>query len=127
MASETETKHIKNSMDAESSIGSQSSLDLESVTGVKNETVREENSMGTQPVGRLVLLTGLPLMLSLLINSMYNFVDSVFVSRISEEALTALSLSAPVQILVSALGFGNAVGLNAVISKALGEKNEAQV
>ena len=66
-------------------------------------------------------MTGIPLMLSLLINSLYNFVDSVFVSRVSEEALTALSLSSPVQIFVSALGFGNAVGLNAVISKALGE------
>ena len=66
-------------------------------------------------------------MLSLLINSLYNFVDSVFVSRVSEEALTALSLAAPVQILVSALGFGNAVGLNAVISKALGEKRDDKV
>ena len=66
-------------------------------------------------------------MLSLLINSLYNFVDSMFVSHISEEALTALSLAAPVQVLVSALGLGNAVGLNAVISKALGEKNEKQV
>ena len=63
----------------------------------------------------LVLRTGVPLMISLLINSLYNFVDSVFVSRISEEALTALSLAAPVQILMSAMGLGIAVGLNAVI------------
>lgn len=60
-------------------------------------------------------------MLGLLINSLYNFVDSVFVFRVSEDALTALSLASPVQIFVSALGFGNEVGLNAVISKALGE------
>ena len=77
--------------------------------------------MGTEKMSRLIIATGIPLMLSLLINSLYNFVDSVFVSRVAEDALTALSLSSPVQILVSALGFGNAVGLNAVISKALGE------
>lgn len=81
----------------------------------------EENKLGTERVSRLVLSTGVPLMLSLVINSLYNFVDSLFVSRISEEALTALSLAAPIQLLVSALGLGNAVGLNAVISKALGK------
>ena len=80
-----------------------------------------ENSMGTQKINRLVLTTGIPLMLSLLINSLYNFVDSVFVSRVAEDALTALSLAAPVQMMVSALGLGNAVGLNAAISRALGE------
>ena len=84
-------------------------------------TQQNENKMGTERMSRLIIATGVPLMLSLLINSLYNFVDSVFVSRVSEDALTALSLSSPVQILVSALGFGNAVGLNAVISKALGE------
>ena len=87
----------------------------------------EENIMGTAALRRLILTTGLPLMLSLLINSLYNFVDSVFVSHVSEEALTALSLASPVQILVSALGLGNAVGLNAVISKALGEKRPDRV
>ena len=80
-----------------------------------------ENSMGTEKISRLVLTTGIPLMLSLLINSLYNFVDSVFVSRVAEDALTALSLAAPVQMMVSALGLGNAVGLNAAISRALGE------
>lgn len=83
--------------------------------------------MGTRRMSSLVLLTGIPLMLSLLVNSLYNFVDSMFVSRVSEDALTALSLASPVQLLVSALGLGNAVGLNALISKALGEKNEQQV
>ncbi len=90
-------------------------------------TLQKENAMGTAKMSRLILTTGLPLMVSLLINSLYNFVDSVFVSRVSEEALTALSLSAPVQTLASALGFGNAIGLNAVISKALGEKDPGKV
>lgn len=78
-------------------------------------------------MAKLILTTGIPLMLSLLINSLYNFVDSVFVSRVSEDALTALSLAAPIQTLVSALGLGNAVGLNAVISKALGERRPEKV
>jgi len=90
-------------------------------------TDKKENIMGIMPVPKLVISTGIPLMLSLLINSLYNFVDSVFVSHVSENALTAVSLSAPVQILVAALGCGNAVGLNAVISKALGEKNYDRV
>ncbi len=87
----------------------------------------KENSMGTQKMSKLLLLTGIPLMLSLFINSLYNFVDSMFISRVSEEALTALSLAAPVQMLVSALGLGNAVGLNAVISRALGRKDAGEV
>lgn len=83
--------------------------------------------MGTEKMSKLILTTGVPLMLSLLINSLYNFVDSIFVSRVAEEALTAISISAPVQLFVSALGLGNAVGLNAAISKALGEKNNEKV
>ena len=86
-----------------------------------------ENSMGTSRIPGLILKTGIPLMLSLLINSLYNFVDSIFVSQVAEDALTALSLAAPVQVLVSALGLGNAVGLNAAISKALGEKKPEEV
>ena len=92
-----------------------------------NTQTQQENKMGIVPVKNLVMSMALPLMLSLLINSLYNFVDSVFVSRVSEDALTALSLAAPVQVIVSALGLGNAVGLNAVISKALGEKNQKKV
>ncbi len=92
-----------------------------------SETDKKENIMGIMPVPKLVISTGVPLMLSLLINFLYNFVDSVFVSHVSENALTAVSLSAPIQILVATLGCGNAVGLDAVISKALGEKNYGKV
>lgn len=84
---------------------------------------QKENRMGTQPVPRLLLGTAVPLMLSLLVNSLYNVVDSIFVSRVNEAALTALSLAAPVQTIMSALGCGVAVGLNAAISKAIGEHN----
>ncbi len=88
---------------------------------------QKENTMGTANMPGLLLKTGIPLILSLLINNLYNFVDSVFVSRISEDALTALSLASPIQMLMSAMGLGIAVGLNAVISKALGEKNQERV
>ncbi len=91
------------------------------------DTVLKENIMGTQKMSQLVLFTGIPLMISLFINSLYNFVDSMFVSQVSERALTALSLAAPIQLLISALGLGNAVGLNAVISKALGRKDTGEV
>ncbi len=92
-----------------------------------SKTSKTSNHMGTAGIPGLVLKTGVPLMVSLLINSLYNFVDSIFVSRISEDALTALSLAAPIQILMSAMGLGIAVGLNAVISKALGERDEEKV
>ena len=72
------------------------------------------------PMGRLVPDMALPMMLSLLIQSLYNIVDSIFVARLSEEALTATSLAYPVQMLMIAVGVGTAVGLNAVLSRTLG-------
>lgn len=89
-----------------------------------NET---ENSMGTMKIQKLLVKISAPMMLSLLINSLYGVVDSIFVSRIGEDALAALSLAAPIQILIVALGSGIAVGLNAALSKALGEKNREAV
>lgn len=86
--------------------------------------MKEENSMGTIKIPKLIVKISVPMMLSLLINSLYGVVDSIFVARIGEEALTALSLAAPIQILIVALGSGIAVGLNSVLSKALGEKNK---
>lgn len=86
-----------------------------------------ENSMGTMKIPKLIVKISVPMMLSLLINSLYGVVDSIFVARVGEEALTALSLAAPVQILIAALGSGIAVGLNAVISQALGQKDKKAV
>lgn len=79
------------------------------------------------PIPTLIITTSIPLIISLLVNNLYNLVDSIFVSRISEDALTALSLAAPVQMIMIALGSGLAVGLNAVISRALGEKRREEV
>lgn len=88
---------------------------------------KTENSMGTMKIPKLLVKISVPMMLSLLINSLYGVVDSIFVSRIGEDALAALSLAAPIQILIVALGSGIAVGLNSVLSKALGEKNREAV
>ncbi len=82
-----------------------------------------ENRMGTEPISSLLLKTSVPLMLSLLANTLYNIVDSIFISHLSEDALTALTIASPIQQLMGALGCGVAVGLNAAVSKALGEKD----
>lgn len=81
---------------------------------------QKENKMAVMPIGRLVANMSLPLMLSLLVQSLYNIVDSIFVSRIGEEALTATSLAYPIQILMIAVGVGTAVGVNALLSRRLG-------
>ena len=83
----------------------------------------KENKMGTMPINKLLISMALPMMISMLVQAMYNIVDSMYVSRISEDALTAVSLAFPIQQLMIALGAGMGVGVNAVLSKALGEKD----
>ena len=82
-----------------------------------------ENKMGIQPINKLLLSMSLPIMISMIIQALYNIVDSIFVSKISENAFTAVSLAFPVQNLMIALGAGTGVGINALLSKSLGEKN----
>ena len=84
------------------------------------------NRLGSQAMGPLVLSMSLPMMVSLLIQSLYNIVDSVFVARLSEEALTAASLAYPVQMLMIAAGVGTAVGVNAILSRTLGMNNHEE-
>lgn len=84
---------------------------------------RKENKMGVMPENKLLMSMSLPMMVSMLVQALYNVVDSVFVSKISENALTAVSLAFPVQNLMIAVGIGTAVGVNALLSKTLGEKN----
>ncbi len=86
-----------------------------------------DDRMGSAPMASLILKTGIPLMFSLLTNSLYNLVDSIFVSHVCEEALTALAMAAPVQAVVGALGCGIAVGFNAAVSKAMGERDRDKV
>lgn len=87
----------------------------------------KENKMGTMPVNRLLISMSLPMMVSMLVQALYNVVDSIFVSRINENALTAVSLAFPIQSLMISVGVGTCVGINAVLSKALGEKKQDTV
>ena len=89
--------------------------------------MEKESIMGTTPVPRLIIKTSIPLIISLLVNNLYNLVDSIFVSRVSEDALTGISLAAPLQMIMIALGCGLAVGLNAMVSKSMGEKKPEEV
>lgn len=84
-----------------------------------------ENKMGTMPINRLLLSMSLPMVISMLVQAMYNIIDSVFVAQIGEEALTAVSLAFPVQNLMIAVSVGTCVGVNALLSRSLGEKNMA--
>ena len=83
-----------------------------------------ENKMGVQPVGRLLAGMAIPMMISMLVQSLYNIVDSIFVSRLSENALTAVSLAFPLQNLMIAVCAGTAVGMNALLSRSLGAKEQ---
>ena len=82
-----------------------------------------ENKMGTMPVRRLVLSMSLPMMIAMLVQALYNVVDSYFVAKLSENALTAVGMVFPFQNLLIAVGVGTGVGVNAFLSRSLGEKN----
>ena len=84
----------------------------------------QENKMGVTPVGRLLAGMAIPMMISMLVQALYNVVDSVFVSRISENAFNAVGLAFPLQNLMIAVGAGTAVGINALLSRSLGEKKQ---
>lgn len=84
---------------------------------------RGENKMGVMPINKLLISMALPMMISMLVQALYNVVDSMFVARVSEDALTAVSLAFPFQNLMIAVGTGTGVGINALLSKSLGEKN----
>lgn len=83
----------------------------------------QENKMGVMPVNRLLLTMSVPIMISMLVQALYNIVDSMFVAMLNENALTAVSLAFPAQNLMIAVSTGTGVGINALLSKSLGEKN----
>lgn len=83
---------------------------------------KQENKMGVMPIDKLLISMSLPIMISMLVQALYNIVDSIFVSRINEYALRAVSLAFPIQSLMIAVAVGTAVGINAFLSKTLGQK-----
>ena len=87
----------------------------------------KENKMGAMPVGKLLVNMALPMIISMLVQALYNVVDSIYVSQISESAVTALSLAFPVQNMQIGLAVGIGVGINSLLSKSLGEKNQEAV
>ena len=87
-------------------------------------TTLRENKMGVMPVGRLLINMALPMIISMLVQALYNVVDSIYVSRISESAVTALSLAFPIQNMQIGFAVGIGVGVNSLLSKSLGERNQ---
>lgn len=90
------------------------------------ENVRE-NKMGTMPIGKLLANMAGPVMVSMLFQALYNIVDSVFVARLSQDAMNAVSLAFPLQMLCIAFSVGTGVGMNALLARSLGEKNQTAV
>ncbi len=86
-----------------------------------------ENKMGNMPVNRLLLSMAIPMIISMMVQALYNIIDSIWVSNINQDALTAISLAFPMQNLMISIGVGTGVGVNALLSKSLGEKNHKMV
>ena len=87
-----------------------------------SDTIVKENKMGVMPIPKLLISMSLPMIISMLVQALYNIVDSMFVAQLNEEALTAVSLAFPIQNLMIAVASGTGVGINALLSKSLGEK-----
>ena len=90
----------------------------------KKQPSLKDNKMGTQPVGKLLFTMALPMIISMLVQALYNIVDSIYVAAISENAVTALGLAFPIQNLLIGFSTGIGVGMNALLSKSLGEKDQ---
>ena len=89
---------------------------------MSQQPIPQENKMGAMPVNRLLLNMAVPLIVSMLVQAFYNIVDSIFVAQLSEDALTAVSLAFPVQNLMIAFATGTGTGMNALLSRRLGER-----
>lgn len=92
----------------------------------KNEKVIE-NKMGSMNVRRLILTISTPIVISMIIQSLYNVVDSIFVAQISEEAITAVTMAFPLQQLMMSVGIGTAIGVNSFLARSLGARKHSQV
>ncbi len=100
----------------------------ENTISQKNTAVQPpENKMGVLPINKLLLTMSIPMIISMLVQALYNIVDSVWVSYINQDALTAVGLAFPIQQLMMSVAIGTGVGINALLSKSLGEKNQQLV
>jgi len=88
------------------------------------DAMPRENKMGVMPIGKLLATMAIPMMISMLFQALYNVVDSYFVGKLSQDAFNAVSLAFPLQTLMIAIGGGTGVGMNALLSRSLGEKNQ---
>lgn len=93
---------------------------------INQATAPAENKMGTMPINKLIINMSLPMIISMLVQALYNVVDSIFVAKLSQDALTAVSLAFPIQNLMIAVGAGTGVGINSLLSRSLGEKKPEQ-
>ena len=93
----------------------------------QKNTPLQENKMGTMPVGKLLASMAIPMMISMLVQALYNVVDRIYVSQLSENALNSVSLAFPLQNLMIAMGAGTGVGMNALLSRSLGAKDQESV
>ena len=94
------------------------------MSATKDNTAPAENKMGVMPVNKLLFTMSMPMIISMLVQALYNVIDSIFVAQIGETALAAVSLAFPVQNLIIAVSVGTGVGVNALLSRSLGEKNQ---
>ncbi|MGN0659435.1 MAG: MATE family efflux transporter [Emergencia sp.] len=96
------------------------------ITPDKSDSLNDSDKMGTAPIGRLLASMAWPAILSMTINALYNVVDSVFVAMVSKEALTAVSIVMPLQMLMISLAVGSAVGVNSLIARRLGARRQEE-
>lgn len=96
---------------------------LLNLEGDGRKDMQEENKMGTMAINRLLVTMSVPIIISMLVQALYNVVDSIFVAQISENALNAVSLAFPIQNLMTAVATGTSIGINALLSKNLGKKD----
>ena len=99
---------------------------MENKQSLSSPAGERENIMGTMDINPLLIKLSVPMMVSMLVQALYNVVDSIFVSHVSESALTAVSLAFSLQNVMIAVGVGTGVGVNALLSKSLGEKAQAR-